>query len=253
MDKASLIFMAMRVLAATLCIALVTACGSAPPEKKAVAVSTPAPLTPQPVEIQKPVNVSFSTYSTEWPVDWQWIDPDERNDPTPHDVRSGVLRITVNSKKDLFGDKRNAPRYLKAIKGDFQIETRVRFTPKENYQGAGLLVFKDENNYLSFERAYGGRGGGGARGVDPRARLAPGEVDARAGGVRGRRADAPHAERGVAGEPGGPDARQRPRGLRERPGAGAGGDRPGLRESAGRRDGAGRERRSDRSAARERR
>lgn len=141
--------------------ALAAGCGSDQPARNSVSVSTPAPIAPQPVEIQKPVNVSFSTYSKDWPVDWQWIDPDERNNPTPHDVRSGVLRISVPSKKDLHGDNRTAPRYMKAIKGDFQIETRVRIIPKENYQGAGLLVFRDDGNYLRFERAYGGIGGGG--------------------------------------------------------------------------------------------
>ena len=50
---------------------------------------------------------------------------------------------------------------MKAITGDFQIETRVKFLPKENYQGAGLLIYKDEKNYIRFERAYGGIGGGG--------------------------------------------------------------------------------------------
>ncbi len=140
---------------------LAAGCGSAPSAKKSMPVSTSSSSTPQPVEIQKPVNVSFSTYSTEWPVDWLWIDPDERNVPTPHDVKSGVLRLNVPSKKDLYGDNRTAPRYMKAIKGDFQIETRVRFQPKENYQGAGILIFKDEGKYLRFERAYGGIGGGG--------------------------------------------------------------------------------------------
>jgi len=110
-------------------------------------------------EIDKATNVRFSTYSKEWPVNWQWIDPDERN-PTPHDIKTSVLRIKVPTGKDLYGDNRSAARYVKAIKGDFQIETRVKFLPKENYQGAGLLIFKDDNNYIRFERAYGGLGGG---------------------------------------------------------------------------------------------
>ena len=141
---------------------LLTACGSAPPARKQAAATTPAlQATPRPIEIQTPINVSFSTYSKDWPVDWQWIDPDENNVPTPHDVKSGVLRISIPSNKNLQNNNRTAPRYLKAIKGDFQIETRVRFAPKENYQGAGLLIFSDDNNYLRFERAYGGIGGGG--------------------------------------------------------------------------------------------
>ena len=137
------------------------ACGSQPPKKNTVAVSTPDPPLAQPERIEKPVNVSFSTYSKEWPINWEWIDPDEARNPSPHNVKSGVLQITVPTGKDFFGDNRSAPRYLKSIHGDFQIETRVRFLPKENYQGAGILIFRDDNNYLRFERAYGGMGGGG--------------------------------------------------------------------------------------------
>jgi len=105
--------------------------------------------------------VSFSTYSKDWPVGWQWVDPDEKNNPTSKSVKKGVLTVTIPTGKDFFGENRTAPRYIKPITGDFQIETKVRFLPKENYQGAGLLIYSDENNYLRFERSYGGIGGGG--------------------------------------------------------------------------------------------
>ncbi len=117
---------------------------------------------PPPERIEKATNVSFSTYSKEWPAGWQWIDPDEKYDPTPHDVKKGVLRVNLTTKKNLNGKLTNAPRYIKPISGDFQIETRIRFNPKENYQGAGLLIYHDQANYLRFERAYGGEGGGGS-------------------------------------------------------------------------------------------
>jgi regulation of enolase protein 1 (concanavalin A-like superfamily) len=172
-----------RLFVLVMSAAFAAGCGSVPAPKKSMPVAAAPSSTPQPIEIQKPVNVSFSTYSKDWPVDWQWIDPDERNNPTPHDVRSGALRIEVPSKKDLHGDNRTAPRYLKSIKGDFQIETRVRFIPKENYQGAGLLIFQDDSNYLRFERAYGGIGGGGEgirldarKGSEHKPIIPPGEI-----------------------------------------------------------------------------
>ncbi|MGB7200839.1 MAG: DUF1349 domain-containing protein [Pyrinomonadaceae bacterium] len=137
------------------------ACGSPPAEKKSLPQTpTPTPF-PEPTKVEKQTNVSFSTYSKDWPVGWQWIDPDEKNVPTPHDVNKRVLSVTIPSGKDLYGENRTAPRYVKAITGDFQIETRVKFQPTENYQGAGLLIYKDDNNYMRFERAYGGIGGGG--------------------------------------------------------------------------------------------
>lgn len=136
--------------------------GCSPPQAANKATPTPAstPIPPEAVKIEQPVNVSFSTYSADWPVGWQWIDPDEKENPTPKDVKKGVLRVRIPSGKDLQGYNRSAPRYLKSISGDFQIETRVKFLPKENYQGAGLLIYKDDNNYMRFERAYGGIGGG---------------------------------------------------------------------------------------------
>ena len=136
------------------------ACGSAPLADKATPLPLPKAIPPDAVRIDKAVNVSFSTYSKDWPVAWQWIDPDEKNVPTLYDTKMRVLRIRIPSGKDLAGDRRNAPRYVKAITGDFQIETRVKFLPKENYQGAGLLIYVDDNNYMRFERAYGGFGGG---------------------------------------------------------------------------------------------
>jgi hypothetical protein len=149
----------MRVLVLSLAVA-VAACSSPPPPVKPV--QAPAQLNlPPAVELEKPLNVSFSTYSPDWPVGWQWIDPEEKTRPTPKDVKKGVLRVRIPTGKNLVGDNLTAPRYLKPIKGDFQIETRVAFTPKENYQGAGLLIYVDNGRYLRFERAFGGAGGGG--------------------------------------------------------------------------------------------
>jgi regulation of enolase protein 1 (concanavalin A-like superfamily) len=142
-------------------ILLVTGCGS---DRQVTTSSAPTvtttPLPPAAEPVQSPVNVSFSTYSKDWPVGWQWIDPDESRTPTPHDVKKGVLRVRIPSGKDLNSRRQNAPRYIKPITGDFQIETRVNFNPTENYQGAGLLVYADDRNFLRFERGYGGAGGG---------------------------------------------------------------------------------------------
>lgn len=148
----------MRVFA-LMYVVFFAACSSAPPAAKTANVP-PRINPPEAAAIEKPFNVSFSTYSPDWPVDWQWIDPEEKR-PTTKDVRKGVLRIRVPPGKNLIGDNLTAPRYLKPIKGDFQIETQVAFLPKENYQGAGLLIYVDGGRFLRFERAFGGPGGGG--------------------------------------------------------------------------------------------
>jgi len=152
----------MKIALIFITLGFLSACGSPPANNKPLPQTpTPTPF-PEPTKVEKQTNVSFSTYSKNWPVGWQWIDPDEKNVPTPHDVNKRVLSVTIPSGKDLYGENRTAPRYVKTITGDFQIETRVKFQPTANYQGAGLLIYKDGNNYIRFERAYGGVGGGGS-------------------------------------------------------------------------------------------
>lgn len=46
----------------------------------------------------------------------------------------------------------NAPRLLQTISGDFKITTKVDINPRYNYQGAGLLVWRDFYNYVSVQR-----------------------------------------------------------------------------------------------------
>ncbi len=159
MDKTGLNFTP-KLAACVLAAVLATGCSSNEMPKKTAVATEKMPIPPAAEKVEKPVNVSFSTYSKEWPVGWQWIDPAERTLPTPKNVNKGVLTVTIPTGKDLRPDNLTAPRYVKPITGDFQIETRVAFAPKENYQGAGLLVYVDDNRFLRFERAYGGVGGG---------------------------------------------------------------------------------------------
>jgi beta-xylosidase len=136
--------------------AFIAACAS-PPQKQIIPPApTPPPLNGSPVT--KNTNVSFNTYSKEWPIGWEWIDPD-RHPPTPHDTRVAVLHMTLPKGKDLSLELDTAPRYLKAIQGDFQIETKVVAHPVLNHQGAGLLIWYGEQDYVRFERASGGVSG----------------------------------------------------------------------------------------------
>jgi len=96
----------------------------------------------------------------EFPSGWRWLDSDSKYNPTKYDTNAGVLHIDVPTGKDLFGEARTAPQLLKAIAGDFEIETKVKFDPNDYYQGAGILVFRNDNNYIRLERGFGGVGGG---------------------------------------------------------------------------------------------
>jgi regulation of enolase protein 1 (concanavalin A-like superfamily) len=178
MDKASIKIL-MRKLSSIIALFLLflLGCGRSTSENKPVANAnvnssnaaktetnadqSSAPKAAKPIDgekIEKPVAVKFAAGG--FPEGWVWIDPDERYAATPHETKDGVLKMTIPSSKDMYGENRTAPRLLKAIAGDFQIETKVKFDPRASYQGAGLIVYSNDNNYLRLERAFGGVGGG---------------------------------------------------------------------------------------------
>ena len=156
----------------------VNSCGSAPaPKNAAVAnnavspsqtqlaaavspTATPAEVMPEGVKIERVQTAKFADGKLD--DGWQWIDPDAQNAPTAHEFKDARLMMAIPTAKDLYGGNRTAPRLLKAVMGDFQVETHLKFDPLEDYQGAGLLVYKDGDNYIRFERAFGGLGGGGS-------------------------------------------------------------------------------------------
>jgi hypothetical protein len=74
------------------------------------------------------------------PKGWKWIDPDTTAGVIKYDTSGGTLKFTVPTGKDMFGDNRTAPQMLQSIEGNFQIETRVKFDPRKDYQGAGLFI-----------------------------------------------------------------------------------------------------------------
>jgi len=86
---------------------------------------------------------------------WSWV----REDPTHWSLtdRGDFLRITSQQGGLLFAANNARNLLLQDIPtGDFDIETRVLFTPSENFQMAGLLLYQDDDNFLMLGRAYCG-------------------------------------------------------------------------------------------------
>lgn len=108
--------------------------------------------------VTTPVEEKFDGNAT--PAGWKWIDPEAGNGSAEMSLSGGSLKFNVLSNRDFFGENRTAPRLLKAIEGDFEIETRVKFDPRRDYQGAGIVIYADAQNYLRLERSFGGLGGG---------------------------------------------------------------------------------------------
>lgn len=154
-------------------------CGSAPSGTNTNNVNRPAtprmvePATPSPAvspasnetmpkgaKVEKAQNVRFTGGNV--PDGWQWLDPDSQVAPSPHQFKDAALMVTIPSGKDLYGKNTSAPRLVKAVDGDFQIEVHIKFDPRQDYQGAGLLIYLDGDNYIRLERAFGGVDGGGS-------------------------------------------------------------------------------------------
>ena len=82
---------------------------------------------------------------------WTWVDPlgDSSYSLT---ANPGYLRLyTPDGGHDLY-QSLDAPRMLQPISGDFVATIKVTMYPSYNYQGAGLLIWQDENNYIRLER-----------------------------------------------------------------------------------------------------
>jgi len=89
---------------------------------------------------------------------WNWVDPSGDSSYSLSD-RPGFLRITVHGRDHDLYQNLNAPRLLRFVDGDFVATTNVSINPLVNYQGAGLLFWQDEYNYVRLERTL-------VRGID---------------------------------------------------------------------------------------
>ena len=79
---------------------------------------------------------------------WSWI----REDPTHWSLtaRPGFLRLTT---QQTFSNVNNLL-VQNAPVSDYELQTRVVFTPTEDFQIAGLMAYQDDNNALTLGRAF---------------------------------------------------------------------------------------------------
>ncbi|MCX6028442.1 MAG: hypothetical protein NT169_03945 [Chloroflexi bacterium] len=102
-----------------------------------------------------------TTYDFKEPLDRSWYGQGGVNAEINVEARPGFLRFTAPSGNDLFPDTNfDAPTRFRVIGGDFTLETVVEFDPQEDYQGAGLFIWQDQDNFVRLERCFGGLGGG---------------------------------------------------------------------------------------------
>ncbi len=84
---------------------------------------------------------------------WSWVRADnnnwsltERPGSMKLKLQGGDLYQTTNSTNNIL--LRDTPA------GDWSIITKLEINPNQNYQQAGLIVYKDDDNYIKLTRAY---------------------------------------------------------------------------------------------------
>jgi hypothetical protein len=73
----------------------------------------------------------------------------------------GAMAITASDGADVRGDVQGdvtAPFLARDVQGNFSVETAVTVDPQHSYQGAGLLLYRDSENYVRLERGFGSQG-----------------------------------------------------------------------------------------------
>jgi predicted ATPase/class 3 adenylate cyclase/regulation of enolase protein 1 (concanavalin A-like superfamily) len=88
--------------------------------------------------------------------EWQWINP--RGDCSYElNSESSWLEIRAAFGCDLWQDNFNAPRLLQEISDDFAIETKIASADEKTPAVGGLLVWKDKDNFIRFEKGMRGK------------------------------------------------------------------------------------------------
>ena len=86
---------------------------------------------------------------------WSWVDP--YDDSTLNFPRYSWLEIVTVSGNDLQPKANlNAPRLIRPVSGDFAMEVKISTSQDGRFTSGGLLVWKDEENFIRFDRGTWG-------------------------------------------------------------------------------------------------
>jgi beta-xylosidase len=110
-------------------------------------------------------SIEITTYNAGWTDNfdgptlenrWTWVRED--NSHWSLTDNPGFLRI-IAQPGSLYGAIGNNNILLTgAPSGNYQITTRVTISPIENFQGAGIIVYQDDDNYIRLSRRFANTG-----------------------------------------------------------------------------------------------
>jgi beta-xylosidase len=113
------------------------------PTNTLVPTSTPTQIPPTPTPTLTPFPPFRDDFNQVLEEGWAWI-RESRFGWNLHE-KPGFLRIEVELDT-------NQVLVRHAPEDDFEISTRVLFTPFSNFQSAGLIILQDDEHFLSFHR-----------------------------------------------------------------------------------------------------
>lgn len=138
--------------------AMLAGCGSSSSSTTATTTSTTGPATATPIPPVATCSSAFNDYfNTDTALDSRWTQIPATGGSIVLSAADTLLVLTSPAHTDLSGTTFTATRMLQSIGGDFTIMTRL-FPLKRNiepsaYQGAGILLWQDENTYARVEIA----------------------------------------------------------------------------------------------------
>ena len=86
---------------------------------------------------------------------WRWMD--EFGDCACKIAQAGGLEICAANGRDLYGLNLSAPHLMRDASGDFAVEVRMSPASDDKPQIGGLLIWKDKDSFLRFEKGVHGQ------------------------------------------------------------------------------------------------
>jgi serine/threonine protein kinase/regulation of enolase protein 1 (concanavalin A-like superfamily) len=121
-----------------------------PPSASAIAVAPTSGPVGSLTAPAAPGGAFTDHFNTQLADGWTWL----HEDPAGWTLSSGWLRIMANT-GSFFGATPPSNVLLRdPPQGDFEMTTRLRFSPTSNFQFAGLIIFQAPGNLLKIGHAY---------------------------------------------------------------------------------------------------
>src|SRR6266496_1912533 len=82
---------------------------------------------------------------------WSWV----REDPLNWSLATVPGSLQINVESGYVSAHRNSNLLLRpAPAGNFEIETQVTFSPQDNFQFAGLIIYESDSDFIQAGRSY---------------------------------------------------------------------------------------------------